>query len=73
MGRRRDWTPEEDERIRQLSAEGLSRHAIAVRLGCSDITVARRARVMEVPLVVRPKRAPSKPTPNGVQPAQIGD
>jgi hypothetical protein len=50
MGRRRDWTMEDDERIRELTAAGLCRHAIAVRLGCTDITLDRRARAIDVPL-----------------------
>jgi hypothetical protein len=35
MGRRpkRPWSDEEDERLRQLAAQSLSRHAIAVQLG----------------------------------------
>ena len=73
MGRRRDWTAEDDDRIRQLTAAGLCRHAIAVRLGCADVTLDRRARAIDVPLVVRPKRAPNKPSSIGVEPAQIGD
>ena len=53
MGRRRDWTAEDDERIRELTADGLCRHAIAVRLGCADSTVEKRARAIDVPLLIK--------------------
>ena len=53
MGRRRDWTAEDDERIRELTAKGLCRHAIAVRLGCADSTVEKRARAIDVPLLIK--------------------
>jgi hypothetical protein len=53
MGRRRNWTAEDDERIRELTASGLCRHAIAVRLGCTDVTLDRRARAIDVPLVIK--------------------
>jgi hypothetical protein len=44
---------EDDERIRELTAAGLCRHAIAVRLGCSDVTVAKRAHAIDVSLVIK--------------------
>jgi len=53
MGRRREWTTEDDEHIRALTAAGLCRHAIAVRLGCTDVSVDRRARAIHVPLVIK--------------------
>jgi hypothetical protein len=53
MGRRRDWTMEDDERIRELTAAGLCRHAIAVRLGCADATVAKRAHAIDLPLDIK--------------------
>jgi hypothetical protein len=53
MGRHRHWTMEDDERIRELTAAGLCRHAIAVRLGCADGTVAKRAHAIDLPLVIK--------------------
>jgi DNA-binding NarL/FixJ family response regulator len=54
MGRlRRFWTAEEDELLRQLAAQGQSRHAIAVRLGRDDRTVDDRAKAIHVELKVR--------------------
>jgi len=80
MGRRRDWTAEDDERIRELTAEGLCRHAIAVRLGCADSTVEKRARAIEVPLVVKEtgrrlwKKSPVEPASDPVVAlAQLAD
>ena len=53
MGRRRDWTRENDECIRELTAAGLCRHAIAVRLGCADATVTKRAQAIDLPLIIK--------------------
>jgi DNA-binding NarL/FixJ family response regulator len=54
MGRlRRPWTTEEDELLRQLVAQGHSRHAIAVQLGRDDRTVDDRAKAIQVELKVR--------------------
>ena len=73
MGRRREWTTEDDEHIRALTAAGLSRHAIAVRLGCSDVSVDRRARAIQVPLVIRDTGGRSrKQRPSG-ETAQLAD
>jgi hypothetical protein len=56
-GVKRPWTMEEDELLRQLAAEGLNRHAIAVRLGRADLTVGARAEAIQIPLKVRHQRA----------------
>ena len=53
----RPWTSEDDERLRELIGQGLSRHAIAVRLGRSDTTIESRAKALQIELRVRP-RAP---------------
>jgi hypothetical protein len=37
--RRRAWTKDEDDYLRQRAAEGVSRHSIAVRLGRSDMGI----------------------------------
>jgi hypothetical protein len=73
MGRRRNWTAEDDERIRELTASGHCRHAIAVRLGCTDVTLDRRARAIDVPLVIKETgRRIQKRSPIG-EPVQLGD
>jgi hypothetical protein len=53
MAQRRNWTAEDDKLIRELTGAGFCRHAIAVRLGCSDVTLDRRARALDLPLVVK--------------------
>ena len=54
---RRPWSAEEDERLRQLAAQGLSRHAIAVQLERDDRTVDLRAKAIQIELKVRPNAA----------------
>jgi hypothetical protein len=61
----RPWTAEDDDRLRQLVAEGWSRHAIAARLGRADLSVGRRAQAIQLELKVRSRRqrsSGSKPT-----------
>jgi hypothetical protein len=59
MGRRpkRPWSDEEDEHLRQLAAQSLSRHAIAVQLDRDDRTVDLRAKALQIELKVRPRAA----------------
>jgi DNA-binding NarL/FixJ family response regulator len=52
---KRPWSAEEDERLRQLAAQGLSRHAIAVQLDRDDRTVDLRAKALQIELRVRPR------------------
>jgi DNA-binding NarL/FixJ family response regulator len=52
---KRPWSAEEDERLRQLAAQGLSRHAIAVQLDRDDRTVNLRAKALQIELRVRPR------------------
>jgi DNA-binding NarL/FixJ family response regulator len=52
---KRPWSAEEDERLRQLAAQGLSRHAIAVQLDRDDRTVDLRAKAIQIELRVRPR------------------
>jgi hypothetical protein len=52
---KRPWSAEEDERLRQLAAQGLSRHAIAVQLDRDDRTVDLRAKALHIELRVRPR------------------
>jgi DNA-binding NarL/FixJ family response regulator len=52
---KRPWSAEEDERLRQLAAQGLSRHAIAVQLDRDDRTVYLRAKALQIELRVRPR------------------
>jgi hypothetical protein len=52
----RPWTAEDDDRLRQLVAEGWSRHAIAARLGRADLSVGRRAQAIQLELTVRARR-----------------
>jgi hypothetical protein len=63
MGRlRQPWAAEEDELLRQLAAQGLSRHAIAVQLGRDDRTVDERAKAIQVELKVRGLRRADRRT-----------
>jgi hypothetical protein len=55
---------EEDERLRQLAAKELNRHAIAVRLGRADLTVAARAEAIQIPLKVGHHRVKHRRTTN---------
>jgi hypothetical protein len=54
---RQPWSAEEDERLRLLAAQGLSRHAIAVQLERDDRTVDLRAKAIQIELKVRPRAA----------------
>lgn len=47
IGRGRPKVHDEDERISQLAAEGLSGRAIARELGLPEATVRRRLKVMQ--------------------------
>ena len=66
--RRRAWTKEEDDYLRQWAAEGVSRHAIAVRLGRSDMGIDKRARAMNVPLNIRHRKPQSINSPQATAP-----
>jgi hypothetical protein len=54
----RPWTAEDDDRLRQLVTEGGSRHAIAVQLGRTDESIARRVQEIQIELKVRPRGHP---------------
>jgi hypothetical protein len=63
MGRRRAWSLDDDERLRQLAAAGYSRHAIARKLERRDSSVDVRAREISVPIKAR--RRPHTQRPQG--------
>jgi hypothetical protein len=58
----RPWTAEDDDRLRELVAQGFSRHAIAVRLGRDDQTIAVRAKALQIELKVRPRAPVDRPS-----------
>jgi hypothetical protein len=62
MGRRRAWSLDDDECLRQLAEAGYSRHAIAQKLGRRDSSVDVRAR--EINVILRRSPRSQRPQEN---------